>query len=1671
MTTVPGVTVTGTPGASTGGVGVPSSSPAPTSGPNFRSTSNPTDLEQMPVRVESPPPTVQPTQISTPIPQPNYPHAKGTSVPLLNSYSSNNPPSLSTPDKDTTIIKTGGNVVSTDKPGSITETVINAENFKENPRAIPQAYQDLVSLGYTIIQPKEMAIDQSLASIGQQLKAYGGVNNIIRNEIGTGGLSLNEQTKTISFPLYEGHVLTSQVNAARDEIIGTQSPNLSSAGPSTLASSKLGSSLGQEATGYISKDSSGNVILSYSPEQTKSIINSITSNAEYGNIPNFFNKADTNTSRTPNPLLEIKQEPGGPITPTAEKLGSSLGQVRLGELVRNTPAETLALKNEALKAGGLPVPKNYTVSLADSLGISTGLKSSLTSTISFSPEQQLEKNLVLQGNLNIAEQNALAKLTLSGEIDKFVSGEAAKGVKEISIYDLATGSNLGKVQANKFGEDVINEIAQQRQIYLKDYVSPNQISEQLAKSNQARNEIVSYIGEAQTLGLKLNLIDKSGKVISTVPSESGFHSLIGAEKGGNEVSISKAAPSNTQELSAYLQKQSSLMLSNTKNNTEDQNVIDLIRGAGAGVYNIIFGLQSTLISLPQNTHAILEAKNPEFYGKNDILTTINNLLKPSPFVQNYTSKVSQPESVTEDILSLSIPKESTNYLIGEGLVEGGFAIQQLKEAGQYVSSLISKAGPVVKGLVARTVLERSDLGVKANAEEAPLSATTRTTPTFKNLNMMREPVPKDVFGLDNLERPKISETPMIPRNTLLEDISKETQSLLSGIQNKLLETNKENPVIVNKAVELDPFYKPAKNIPKLEGVSPNVSDITGSAPIDKQIITNTKTAESINTNLPASEINQVPGVTVTGQPGSSTGGVGVFEPVNTTYQNYIDRLQIPRSEIVEKTRPISTATEASELFSSSGKKLDKLFEGTSSLDPLGLRKKEVIEKTSIIEEDIFHINNPRTIEITKGEKPIEELTEVGLQRAYEYMKNKLVKPGEAVHGTDIESALNIVNEGINFKPGLSNALKAGPLDFIEALKQKPEFYVSKDINLAGFFATRASAINRTRPVFLKFLLNEKKIAGINEVGENVPIARRNIEPFKKEGFAGVERYDFGFGKFFENKKEIVTFSEEAFIGKPKIVDLSDLEELAGLKVLAHGKPPLERVFPTNEFGTTHYGEIIESREQVPIYKNTENKPIEIDPFYRNKVPMKSLGATNKISKNVPKVDTESLLNYEKVKPDLSDFMNIGIRDIRLIKERPEVGGYVEKQEEEVFINMNYENFKNPNKIMEQEVIDIISHESVHKALEGLEEDWASHSLDIIRFGNKAEIRHMGVNDITFTPKVPFSDTRLFSKAESLQDFALRMNRIEKENPIMPPGKNTLGGNPKFTETNVYLGRGIGFNISKGEGGVLTRPPPTNPPKPPKEEVPKGFKAIESGGTITLQKLEEPKVEQIIKPKKKSKIEEQVGQVVKLGTGLGLTKTGVLIKPIQKQKPKYVVIQKQKPKQRVTLITTPKQGQSQSEKLDQLVKQKIGQPQAYKQDQAQKFKQLERQALEQPQLFKQEQAPKLDTELLLSPKLDFQQPQKLEQKLIVKNKEEIPPVPPVGVFDERKRPNKNKKKKAERADFLGNVPETQIEGVYNRSEVVYGLKKINKLVGRDYSRSTTKYKAKTKKPFTRKDLKL
>lgn len=309
---------------------------------------------------------------------------------------------------------------------------------------------------------------------------------------------------------------------------------------------------------------------------------------------------------------------------------------------------------------------------------------------------------------------------------------------------------------------------------------------------------------------------------------------------------------------------------------------------------------------------------------------------------------------------------------------------------------------------------------------------------------------------------------------------------------------------------------------------------------------------------------------------------------------------------------------------------------------------------------------------------------------------------------------------------------------------------------------------------------------------------------------------------------------------------------------------------------------------------------------------------------------------------------------------------------------------------------------------------------------------------------------------------------------------SIGG--QFQGTNINLGTGIGFETSGRSVSSSTKffPPTTKTVRPKPDE---GRIITGKGGLQLLLKepeLIKPKpikfkvypirlegeIKQIkITPKKKKKPEtiytpvfvplSKIGYSTEYTTiayppGTALATSTILItepKLDTRLDTKLDARLDSKLKTRLDTRVDTRLKTRLDSRLDTKLKTKLDTKLKQREEEAYAFKVVPIQKLRQPEI----EVPKLKTILLEAPKIApplvppvfFPPPPKPPRE---------PPRPPrrlLGIPAEKKLKFIPKKTTpGEKADFLGNVSESQISGIFKRTETVYGQKKINRLLAGD-----------------------
>jgi hypothetical protein len=506
----------------------------------------------------------------------------------------------------------------------------------------------------------------------------------------------------------------------------------------------------------------------------------------------------------------------------------------------------------------------------------------------------------------------------------------------------------------------------------------------------------------------------------------------------------------------------------------------------------------------------------------------------------------------------------------------------------------------------------------------------------------------------------------------------------------------------------------------------------------------------------------------------------------------------------------------------------------------------------------------------------------------------------------------------------------------------------------------------------------------------------------------------------------------------------------------------------------------------------KTKPVQEDPFYRNVVPKKSLGANKPTSSNVAKVDVESVLGTGEIpKEELAK----GLSPITT-KTKPEF---------------------NPSRASRIEKSNDLFDITGKGAL-SITTKTKSTSIEDALFRNKVPMKKLGANKPTSQNKAQV-DYNILLGIEEEPAIGESKSRIEditkagakraaKENPkettartpigtpstefqastkdfteILNPEKSGIGvdlAKGKFYGTKISLGRGTGFLVDRSGKGLFTESninKPTNPTDflGPKKPAPRKPEPPTSKSNQILEPLiEKPKPETI--PEKMSsgfasnEIPSGSGNVSKLGTKKGLT-------PKTKSDQTALLYfqntnRRKKPKEETTIETLayPKGTESKfltsfrsaeqilstslrTNKSQIIIKEKIETPQK------QRSIQTPKETTGNPLIPSTRQTPKETTGNPLIPSTrqtpTLGQPQKEKQpqpNLIptpTKNKA-------IGILLPNDRPNIPKKEKHHKKNtynFLGNASEAEVVGLTRRADITYGNKLTAKLTRQDIAKAS------------------
>lgn len=874
-------------------------------------------------------------------------------------------------------------------------------------------------------------------------------------------------------------------------------------------------------------------------------------------------------------------------------------------------------------------------------------------------------------NLGVALSQVSAKqknAESEKNVSSIVGGLASQGNKDVTLFDLA-GNRLGKVQANQFGIDVINQILQNQ---------PLQIGTESRKSSPTEKQqslsFESFIKTYSEQGATINLF--SGKTL--IGSTSGKRALrdvfVAQQKNPNDFNV-KVVPSTTREgrdLISSLQTKANntgassidVYFTDQKNPPTKIESIPLSGGKQqlasainlySGNQNIFFSFTPKQIKNPKETTLIPASVLPQDISnvnpnKGNYIDFGNILVGPTTIFQGKSGLQFQPEKTaepykgfiswagnnTKDTLqSNSIFTKELIYNFFAGTLQGaksipplavGFGTEFINQAltgktggvksgksnlpyylyqkitnpedyfapnavvnmrettkavhqfglsfglsgmvpishpqtyGATIGTGLSYVLPLGLGVVGELrditpiktpdvigFISRGSAKIRgkftANAEiggegQPFTSPTSRTTPTYRATNMMREKVPSDIFGSDNANiNTRTSETPSVT------DLfpNQKGISRLGNIQNKLITSPTNAPTTTSSTSN---FLSPVT--PKDVNPSPT-----------------TKPPKKIISSLFSSEPSSI--TTSTSLTPSETGGVlGIQQP------------------------PPAPTQVTNPLFQGGGlggvitPELTRSY--PEDINPLGRRG------TPPIKRNYPNEFNPSRAEQVNSRKFFAEdfLTSSG-------------KKGSAA--TKPKGAL-------------------GDLFGTTSKNTQADFFYENKVPMKSIGATSKSSRNKAR-------VDIESLLGTGEIPQSSYSARpefkiTNLESSTNSFLSKMQR------DLLKPKPTEPTFKTSETL-PPELTN----------PLGRRGNPPIrtnypiENILPRSE-KVARESSLFNTKGIGALGKASKIKTVQEDVFFRNVVPMKRLGATNKISKNKALVDTDKILGIERENPQIGE---------------------------------------------------------------------------------------------------------------------------------------------------------------------------------------------------------------------------------------------------------------------------------------------------------------------------------------------------------------------------------------------------------------------------------------------------
>lgn len=310
-----------------------------------------------------------------------------------------------------------------------------------------------------------------------------------------------------------------------------------------------------------------------------------------------------------------------------------------------------------------------------------------------------------------------------------------------------------------------------------------------AKNVKSEKEFKSYLTEGEKQGATFSFFVDNKKVGESSGPRTYYDFLSAQQKYGNNVSVSESFPSREKELTGAVQKNTAFYSSLPQSYWDALSKSGYISENNAGKINDVLNLNAKIqnrenLGLLQGTlfselrgGPISTDKGVKIIGPQD--SDVASFLKfPFAGQKVSTSRIRSTSLTDIAVLYPGVP-------IADRLIDQGWWLGQTARLQKETGKIATGASNKVINAIGTKAFEEAAIGPRKPISFEPRGP--RQEPTFRNTNPTREKIPSDILSKDTaFGEPPVSARQNNPRNTMFEDVSKETQSKNTKIQNDLL---------------------------------------------------------------------------------------------------------------------------------------------------------------------------------------------------------------------------------------------------------------------------------------------------------------------------------------------------------------------------------------------------------------------------------------------------------------------------------------------------------------------------------------------------------------------------------------------------------------------------------------------------------------------------------------------------------------------------------------------------------------------------------------------------------------------------------------------------------------------------------------------------------------------